>query len=431
MKNQSIPQLRPFSLSLALCGLCIIILSQLYLRYSPKTYRASTLISLNRWTSTKSVDKDAEKRLASSECHDLLSNTNLDQIIGELNLRERWRELVPHQTSLSMEAARNKLRLGLSSRPKGLSLSFEVAMTDANPREAAEIVRLCSEHYTQHRSNEIAQAVQTTVDAYKKGFFEADQKLRAAIQRVDELYSQVVAERNRDTKRYYDKESYELLLKKRADLTLELQDEQKRMDQLNSLTKGDLKKALLDTEKDAQLTDLLIQLGDANVRLAGYRNSAGSNPTMVASTEALINHLDGEVNNRLQNILKARHTRLESLADTLKIFDDKLKTATTNAPSLTYANLEYNQAKNDLAKMEAARSDLSRIQEDRMGQQPFSLLRLNYNPRILNPVEVPGLPFSPDPKLAQIALRIGIAVLLFAGLIFIFSGRIRTPPRRN
>ena len=203
------------------------------------------------------------------------------------------------------------------------------------------------------------------------------------------------------------------------------------MDQLSSMTKGELKKALLNTEKDAQLTDLLIQLGDANVRLAGYRNSASSNSTLVASLEALISHLDGEVNIRLQNILKARHTRLESLAETLKIFDDKLKNATTNAPSLTHAALEYTQAKNELAKMEAARSDLSRIKEDRIGQQSFNLLRLNYNPRILNPVEVPGLPFSPDPTLAQFALRIGIAVLFLSGLLFIVSGRIGAPPRRN
>jgi polysaccharide biosynthesis transport protein len=427
-------KIKSTAITLVLAGAGIAALALIYLFLTPKFYRATAMIKLEKrdWSqghSASDVQNPYDPHLAPAECQVLRSNSFMQRVVDNLDLSHAWGKRYNQGNPLTGEQALERLRSKTDIHPVPSSTLFEIVVTSEDRDETAKIANEFANLYMDYSQSQRKNAIQGKIDALQHQWADESKKVQEAQFKVNQMALEInrgrIAQPTNQTA-FYDLDNYRELQEKRIELetqTVQLRDELK---ELESLQPSDLRQALssLDPETNSTLNASLIQFRKVKNDLAAAEIDHGPDSTEYKHAQQLVNELDHRIDREVRSIMTLKEANLAANKAALDAFDERFKqvkiaSQMTNT-AFAEANRELQKAQED---REALRDKMSQIKTD-------EVVPVTIAAEVVDHAEVPSKPSIPD-RLTVLCGIGGGGLLAFAGLALLLVGQRTKRPQGN
>jgi capsular exopolysaccharide synthesis family protein len=298
-----------------------------------------------------------------TEFETIQSKSILYQVITNLDLNKKWAAKFG-ETDLSTDITYQILRGSVDVQQARNTSLIEISAYSEDSQEAAVIANTIAEIYKESRINARLQASRRGIETLEKGWKEQDDLVQKKQTEVDDMKEKF---RISDWEAQYGYSMSTVepeTLRKLEQLRIEAQAEHASIstlyNQLNGLSRPELKKAVVIAAPDAQLGLLIDRQSDAEQKLASMSEVYAAEHPEVVALQKMLDTVSRQINDRLEGILvglAAKTSQFKARLDELASEVDKAKKVDIDA---AIKRRPYFQAKRDLESLQTIREVLKR-----------------------------------------------------------------------
>lgn len=353
-----------------------------------------------------------------TEFETIQSKSILYQVITNLDLNKKWADKLGAETELSTDITYQVLKGSVDVQQHRNTSLIEISAYSEDPQEAAVVANEIAEVYKESRINSRLQASARGIETLDKEWREQDELVAKKQAEVDAMKEKF---RISDWEAQYgysmstvEPETLRKLEGLRIEAQAELASISTLYNQLTSMTRPELKKAVATAAPDVQLGMLIDRQADAEQKLASIGQVYGAeNPDILALRKTL-DTINRQINERLDGILeglKAKTATFKARLDALASEVEKAKKIDIEA---AIERRPYFQAKRDLESLQMVRERLSlRITQEKVDA---AIPRVGIV-EVIDPAE-PSLRAVRPNKVLNISLGIIVGLAVGIGLAF-------------
>ncbi|HWF19748.1 MAG TPA: Wzz/FepE/Etk N-terminal domain-containing protein [Verrucomicrobiae bacterium] len=409
---------------LALAGVLVAILGMAYLFLTPKSYRATARIKVEKsnWINHQAIrdaQNSSDSHLASAECQVLRSNAFLDRVVQNLDLSHEWGKRYRQGTPLSQDDAREMLRSKSDIHSMPDSSIIVISVTSEESEETAKIANELARLYTNYCQSQRQDTIHGKVDSLQHQWEVQNKKVQDTQLKLQQIKLEIKRDRVRATNGpiFYDSDNYGLLQNKRIELesqTVQLRDQ---LNELKMLQPAEQRQVLssLDTETNSVLNTSLAQLRKAKTDLADAESDHGADSPEVKHAQKIVDEMEKSLTRTVSGIIMMKQADLAADEAAFKALDDELKNI--KAPNQVDTNILQNpafaQTYQELQQLEHDRDALQDQMNSTYTKEAFQPVVITAE--LTDSAETPSRPFMPDSRVALGGIGGGGALSL-AGL---------------
>jgi capsular exopolysaccharide synthesis family protein len=308
----------------------------------------------------------------------IMGDVVLNRVVDALNLNTVWGKKYspdgqPLKTSDSMEYLRRFVGLDVDRNTK----LIDISVMNEDKQLASDIANSVAQSYKDYRSEQHEDRMTNGIAKLEEDYEIEDAKIQLMQSNVDQLRDVL---KINDTDASADGASptlssgtmqhdNELYIEGQADYT-KLASQMASLVALQATNPIELRDVLPTVSPDDELSDMLKQLHDNQLKLDTETNYIGSANPDLRATVSSINTLNEEIDSRVNGIMFALQNKVEAQKAALDELNDQVKNAETNDMDEAIRGQPYWEAKQVLlsqrdlhkmlaAKIESERADLS------------------------------------------------------------------------
>jgi len=390
----------------------------------PKTYASTVRMKVERdapdveLLGTRQYGGAYDPYWITTEFETIQSKSILYQVITNLNLNKKWAEKFGEENDLRTDITYQFLKRSVDVQQARNTSLIEISAYSDDPQEAAVIANEIADVYKKSRTNARLQASTRGIETLEKEWKEQDELVRAKQAEVDKMKNQF---RISDWEAQYGYSMSTVepeTLRKLEALRIEAQAEHASIstlyDQLTSMTRPELKKAVAIAAPDAHLAQLIDRQAEAEQKLASMSEAYSPEHPDIVALRKTFDTINRQINERLDGILeglKARTAQFKARLDELTSEVDKAKKIDIDA---AIERRPYFQAKRDMESLQFMREGIGR----RVTQEKVDAAIPRFGiVDVIDPAERSDRAVRPN-KVLNISLGIIVGLAVGIGLAF-------------
>jgi succinoglycan biosynthesis transport protein ExoP len=394
--------------------------------YWPKSYSSMVKISVERDQSDVEVFKTQggfgiDPFWVQTEFERITSKPVLYRVIHNLNLNQRWTERYKLEKPLVDEETYDLLEKQTKAKQSRNTSNIEIWVYSRDKEEAAEIANEIAKVYRDIRTDQRKEMKSGAIKILTVKLKEKNDEVAAMQKEVNDMRrSNNIIDLAEGT--YANQMSAQTLpaetLRHFEQLRIEANAEYTQystlLDQIKKLDRATIRNALATAYPDPRLSELLLNLGQAQSKLNSLSPDLGKEHPDYAKAKLVVENLEQQVNDTVNGIIQGLGTRVASLGAKLKEIEMEVEKAKQEQISLSGKYRPYFDVKRDLENLLRVRDALSmRTEEERIEAD----IPVTGGVRIVDfavPALKPARPIVP----LNIALGVVVGLILGVGLAF-------------
>jgi len=401
-------------------GVLVAALGLAYLFLTPKLYQAAARIKVIDWVRSKDLGDASNDQLMPRECALVRSNAMLDQVARNLRLNEVWAKRPAQAAALNDDEIRARLRQQMFVNQVGISSVMEIRVQSDDREETARIANEFARLYLDYRSAQHQDLLHGKLDTLRQQWDEQSQKIGDAQAAVDKLYFAVMKERATNTTEYFDAETFDALRNTHVKLEAEYVNQQQQLNDFKKMDPEDLKQVLSSMDTNSVLIPPMQGLSKAKNRLRNAKLDLPPDSPEVKAAMLEVERFNQRIAALVPAIMQAKEGELADLKSRLDGLDARLKNASTNVNQADTQYTAYQDALDNLKKLQHERDDLKQKMDAEESHE--AILPPTVTAELIDPAEAPLKPFIPDSKLA-LGIISGGGLAALAGLILLLAAQ--------
>jgi polysaccharide biosynthesis transport protein len=346
------------------------------------------------------------------------SQTILDKVIEQLHLNDVWTEKYGRATKFKTSETRGILKgmISLAAERNTSLIDITVFADDAN--EAQQIAEKVAEVYAQYRHDNWIATLNTGIGSLEKDMSNYVSEVKRQQTNVDALRLDLkvtdldaVGSTSGSSLNTY---SLAALQTQKIEAETALARLNAELSKLTNLPPDVLQQTLPSIEPDALLSTLLQDKAEAEQRLITQKANMGEKHPDVITTLELLAKLDTQISNRVNGVLVAIQTKVDTMAAAAESADRQLEEAKSNDLVTTARTRPYYLAKEEL---EDTKKMLEVIRFKVNQEQANASMPTGKMVEIIDHAEVIHDPVRPN-KAVNIALGVVVGLVVGFGLAF-------------
>ena len=346
------------------------------------------------------------------------SQTILDKVIEELNLNDVWTEKYGRATKFKTSETRGILKgmISLTAERNTSLIDITVFADDAN--EAQRIAEKVAEVYAQYRHDNWIATLNTGIGSLEKDMSNYVSEVKRQQTNVDALRLDLkvtdldaVGSTSGSSLNTY---SLAALQTQKIEAETALARLNAELSKLTNLPPDVLEQTLPTIEPDSMLSTLLQDKAEAEQRLITQKANMGEKHPDVITTLELLAKLDTQISNRVNGVLVAIQTKVDTMAAAAESADRQLEEAKSNDLVTTARTRPYYLAKEEL---EDTKKMLEVIRFKVNQEQANASMPTGKMVEIIDHAEAVYTPVRPN-KAVNIALGVVVGLVVGFGLAF-------------
>jgi succinoglycan biosynthesis transport protein ExoP len=344
------------------------------------------------------------------------SDAVLSKVIEAMGLNEAWSKKYgrPFKTSEIEEILKHRI----SVNPDRNTKLFNITARSDNAEEAAKLANQVVASYKQFRLDQFDEINNRGIKSLQEQVTAQEQKIKVAQDEVDKLRSDLKIPdsmaNSEGTPSSITAESLQHLNSMRIEKEADYDKQQKLLEKLKSMERGELKKALPVAVQDSQLNELLSQLNLAEQNLIKLEKDYQPDHPTYQNAKKSVDDLNRKINDRIDGILVGLQTQVDSAKAYVDSLRDQVGNATKTDIESAAKSAPYFAAKRNLEDLQKFRQVLllKVAQETVEGRMPKNTMVT-----VATPAIVDRTPVSPNKPL-DIGLGVVFGLVVGIGLAF-------------
>ncbi|HVY71508.1 MAG TPA: polysaccharide biosynthesis tyrosine autokinase, partial [Verrucomicrobiae bacterium] len=391
----------------------------------PKQYQSTVRISVEKDSSDipglfeRQSFNQYDPYFIQTEFERIQSKAVLYKVIEKLDLNREWMKKFEATAPLKDAETFKILKAHIDVRQSRNTSLIEISVRDEKPDDAAKIAQTIAEVYKQYR---LDQRMEMSVRGIGKLQFEYTNQYN----RVTALQSEVgalmdkykisdsIASGGGGPSTTLEPETLRRLEQERISAETELAFQRAKLNELKTLSRKELQKAVLTVVNDAALNDLILRLNDAEQRFASLSTDNGvKNPDVVRVVD-VIKVINRQIDDRLDGIMLGLSNVTAQTEARLNVISNSVQQARDNDVSKANVYRPYFLKKTEL---DTERNILQTMKYKIIQEQVDMSLPKQSIVEITDPAEPSQKPFLPNIPL-NVALGVVVGLLVGVGLAF-------------
>ena len=298
-----------------------------------------------------------------TEFETIQSKSILHQVITNLNLNKKWAEKFKEEGDLRTDLTYQILKAQVDVRQSRNTSLIEISAYSEDNAEAAMIANEIAQVYRDSRLNQRKIASKRGIETLEKEWQNQDKLVKDKQAAVDRMKNELGIS-DYEAQQGISMSAVEPeTLRKLEGLRIEQQAEYARIStlfkELKSLSRPELKKAVMIASPDTQLGVLMDRQADTDQKLASLTEIYSPQHPEVSSLKRMLDTINTQVNDRLEGILRGLETKTAQTKAGLDELTAQVEKAKKIDIDAAINRRPYFQAKRDLESLQLVRERLT------------------------------------------------------------------------
>lgn len=430
-------KIKTTALALILMGSAIVAGALIYQFATPKSYRATAKIKVEKRDWVHGQDKadpqnPYDPNLAPVECQVLRSNIFFDHVAQSLGLAQAWGRINHEGTPLSTDETRARLRAKADIEPVPNSTVIQIIVLSEDRDETAKIANQFARLYMEYRQAQRLDIIHGKVDSLQHQWDVQNKKIEDAEARLRQIKMEIRRTRGTNDPIFYDQANYDILQGKRIDMETQIVQLRDQLQELKSVSAFELPQVLSSLETNSALNASLTQVRKARTDLSSAENDHGTDSIECKHARLLVDELDKRIARQAGAIMTLKQADLTSREAALKALTEQLMNVrSANQPDTNlFQNPDFVRTYDEWRGAQRTRDALQDKMKDTDTAEAIKPVVITAD--LVDRADVPSRPYTPDEHVALGAVGGGgILSLAGAGLLFLLSQRTKKAKRKS